>query len=167
MAGLIHITGEDGKELSQDQARAFLQKNGMGHLGGLVGDDDIQVGYHTGTPLPELSPFAPTSGQTVHCHTGTQLTGLKEEPDDKVVSPSHYVGKTETIDVIEDAGCLEGFVHGNAIKYICRLGRKKGQSFDDAKKALWYTLFYFFKVCGGSKDEALQIVEKTYGKANQ
>ena len=145
MAGLIHITGEDGKELSQDQARAFLQKNGMGHLGGLIGDDDIQVCCHTGTPLPEF----------------------KEEPDDKVVSPSHYVGKTETIDVIEDAGCLEGFVHGNAIKYICRLGRKKGQSFDDAKKALWYTLFYFFKVCGGSKDEALQIVEKTYGKANQ
>ena len=146
MAGLIHITGEDGKELSQDQAREFLQKNGMGHLGGLVGDDDIQWHCHTGDSLPEPE--------------------RKEEPDDKVVSPSHYVGKTETIDVIEDAGCLEGFVHGNAIKYICRLGRKKGQSFDDAKKALWYTLFYFFKVCGGSKDEALQIVEKTYGKAN-
>ena len=147
MAGLIHIMGEDGKELSQDQARAFLQKNGMGHLGGLVGDDDIQLHCHTGDSLPDPE--------------------FKEESNDKVVSPSHYVGKTETIDVIEDAGCLEGFVHGNAIKYICRLGRKKGQSFDDAKKALWYTLFYFFKVCGGSKDEALQIVDKTYGKANQ
>ena len=53
--------------------------------------------------------------------------------------PDHYGGDTtyEAIKVIE-AWDL-GFCLGNAVKYICRCGRKDGMSrLDDLRKAAWY-----------------------------
>lgn len=51
--------------------------------------------------------------------------------------PSHYGGDTtyEAIKVIE--AWRLGFCLGNAVKYICRAG-KKGSSVEDLKKAVWY-----------------------------
>jgi len=51
--------------------------------------------------------------------------------------PQHYGGDTvyEAIKVIE-AWDL-GFHLGNAVKYICRVG-KKGSDLEDLKKARWY-----------------------------
>lgn len=58
--------------------------------------------------------------------------------DDLVNSPPHYThGKYECIDVIEDWRL--GFCLGNAIKYICRCGKKDGGDMvQDLKKAIWY-----------------------------
>ena len=40
---------------------------------------------------------------------------------EKVNHPSHYnSGKLEAIDIIEDAGMIEGFCLGNALKYLLR-----------------------------------------------
>lgn len=51
--------------------------------------------------------------------------------------PSHYnSGGIEVIDVIEDWGL--GFSLGNALKYICRAGRKTNDPTEDLKKAQWY-----------------------------
>jgi hypothetical protein len=52
--------------------------------------------------------------------------------------PSHYnVGKIEAIQVIEDWQL--GFHLGNAVKYICRAGRKDGNTAQqDIEKAIWY-----------------------------
>lgn len=69
------------------------------------------------------------------CELG-QSTPKREE----VNHPSHYGGADnlyEAIKVIEAWGL--GFCLGNAVKYICRAGKKEGAtSLTDLRKALWY-----------------------------
>jgi hypothetical protein len=59
---------------------------------------------------------------------------------DDVDHPPHYGGAEdpyEAIKVIEAWGF--GFCLGNAVKYICRAGRKPGaDAAEDLKKAAWY-----------------------------
>ena len=52
--------------------------------------------------------------------------------------PSHYnSGKIEVIDFIEDQKL--GFHLGNAVKYICRAGKKDPSKVEeDLDKAIWY-----------------------------
>ena len=52
--------------------------------------------------------------------------------------PSHYAdGGIEVIDFIEDKKL--GFNLGNAVKYICRAGKKDASKYDqDLEKAIWY-----------------------------
>lgn len=58
---------------------------------------------------------------------------------EEIAHPAHYGGDTtyEAIKVIEAWGL--GFCLGNAIKYICRAGRKSTATrLSDLKKARWY-----------------------------
>jgi len=57
---------------------------------------------------------------------------------DQVSHPSHYnQGRFEVIEVIEDQKL--GFHLGNAIKYICRAGKKNPEkTVEDLQKAKWY-----------------------------
>ena len=56
---------------------------------------------------------------------------------ENVNHPSHYnSGGIEVIDVIEQWKL--GFHSGNALKYICRAGRKSKDPVEDLEKALWY-----------------------------
>ncbi len=59
--------------------------------------------------------------------------------DELVNNPSHYTqGKIEVIEFIEDQAHL-GFRRLTALKYICRSGKKDGESpRKDLKKAIWY-----------------------------
>lgn len=57
----------------------------------------------------------------------------------QVDHPNHYnCGQIEVIDLIEEWGL--GFCLGNAVKYICRSGKKGGPSGEkmDLEKAVWY-----------------------------
>lgn len=57
----------------------------------------------------------------------------------QVDHPNHYnCGQIEVIDLIEEWGL--GFCLGNAVKYICRAGRKGGKEElkEDLEKAIWY-----------------------------
>ena len=57
---------------------------------------------------------------------------------EKVNHPSHYNSNgMEVIDVIERWGL--GFELGNALKYICRAGRKDSSAIEDLEKAVWYS----------------------------
>ena len=62
---------------------------------------------------------------------------------DRVHSPSHYTaGKTEAIDIIEDAiksapNVESGFLQGQVLKYLLRMWLKDNPM-EDAKKAQWY-----------------------------
>ena len=62
---------------------------------------------------------------------------------DMVNNPSHYTrGKTEVIDIIEDAiqdapAPAEGLLQGQVLKYILRIWLKDNP-LQDAKKAKWY-----------------------------
>lgn len=70
---------------------------------------------------------------------------------DNVNHPSHYQGKIEVIDFIEDKEL--GFHLGNAIKYISRAGKKnKDTKIEDLRKAIWYIERYIEKYSkdGGS-----------------
>ena len=57
---------------------------------------------------------------------------------DIVNHPSHYTdGKIEVIEFIEDKNL--NYHKGNAIKYICRAGKKDPQKeIEDLQKAIWY-----------------------------
>lgn len=57
---------------------------------------------------------------------------------DNVNHPAHYTdGKIEVIDFIEDKKL--GFHLGNAVKYICRAGKKDPEkTIEDLQKAEWY-----------------------------
>jgi hypothetical protein len=65
------------------------------------------------------------------------------EKDDRVVSPSHYTGgKTEVIDIIEDAikdapSTIFGMLQGQVLKYMLRVWLKDNP-LEDMKKARWY-----------------------------
>lgn len=67
--------------------------------------------------------------------------------NDPVNHPSHYTsGKYEVIDIIEDqlgADGIRGFCLGNAVKYICRAGKKDPtKTRQDLEKAIWYINHY-------------------------
>lgn len=66
---------------------------------------------------------------------------LRVKPE-QVDHPDHYGGEEnpyEAIKVIEALGWGEGFVKGNAIKYLMRAGRKPGTPERvDLEKAKWY-----------------------------
>lgn len=57
---------------------------------------------------------------------------------DDINHPPHYnTGKIEVIEFIEDQKL--DYHSGNAIKYICRAGRKdKTKTIEDLEKAIWY-----------------------------
>ena len=67
-----------------------------------------------------------------------ELIKSTETKEDTVNHPSHYTsGKIEVIDFIEDQKL--GYHRGNAIKYICRAGKKdKAKETEDLEKAIWY-----------------------------
>lgn len=72
---------------------------------------------------------------------------ILQVPDDPVNHPSHYTsGKYEVIDIIEDqlgAEGIRGFCLGNAVKYICRAGKKDpAKTRQDLEKAIWYINHY-------------------------
>ena len=59
------------------------------------------------------------------------------EDNDVVNHPSHYQGKIEVIDFIEDHNL--NFNRGNAVKYISRAGKKDiNKDVEDLEKAVWY-----------------------------
>lgn len=60
------------------------------------------------------------------------------EKHDPVNHPSHYTsGKIEVIDFIEDQKL--NYHCGNAVKYICRAGKKNPDKVvEDLQKAIWY-----------------------------
>ena len=66
---------------------------------------------------------------------------------DPVNRPYHYAaGRFEVIDIIEDQTGekgLRGFCLGNALKYICRSGKKDpDKTIEDLEKAVWYLQHY-------------------------
>lgn len=74
------------------------------------------------------------------CSTTCYRLGYHDPIDlNPVDHPSHYGGNTtyEAIKVIEAWGL--GFNLGNALKYLCRQGRKEGvDGLEDLRKARWY-----------------------------
>lgn len=84
----------------------------------------------TTSALPPHLRYAPGMGEDVPV-------------EDPVNHPSHYLicipgqSPIEVIDIIE--ALQLNYYRGNALKYICRAGRKVGvDAVTDLKKAVWY-----------------------------
>lgn len=77
-----------------------------------------------------------------------------EEPADNVNHPSHYTGKYECIDVMQDVfgdEATNNFCLCNAFKYIWRARKKNG--LEDVKKAVWYLNKYVEEAEKDGEDE--------------
>ena len=85
---------------------------------------------------------------------GSRLAGAVIAPkaNDEINHPSHYTaGSIEVIDFLEAWDFP--FHLANAIKYICRAGRKdKNALVTDLKKAVWYINRYIDYVEKGGKE---------------
>ena len=111
---------------------------------GKTGEYDIDI-----TPDNCLGEYDPETGEWFDPDTGDPLNA---EPDaeaaknDSVNHPSHYTsGKIEVIDFIEDQKL--DFHLANALKYICRAGKKDpSKTKEDLEKAVWYLNRYITHV---------------------
>lgn len=77
-----------------------------------------------------------------HSKAFDKIMNDEKEPKEAVNHPLHYGGDTpyECIKVLFNWLSIEeyrGFLHGNAIKYLCRTG-KKDETVQELKKAVWY-----------------------------
>lgn len=72
------------------------------------------------------------------CNEDGSAVREAEIEEDNINHPSHYTsGKIEVIDFIDDQHL--NYEKGNAIKYICRAGKKDpNKEIEDLKKAIWY-----------------------------
>ena len=73
---------------------------------------------------------------------------------DPVNHPSHYTsGKIEVIDFLEDQNLP--FHLANALKYICRAGKKdRNKTAEDLRKAVWYLNRYIDHVLQKPEEES-------------
>lgn len=72
-------------------------------------------------------------------NSGRYPWGEEKSPADNVNHPSHYTGRYECIDVMQDVfgnEATDNFCLCNAFKYIWRARKKNG--LEDVKKAVWY-----------------------------
>lgn len=104
--------------------------NGVGKVKMETTKEDVLSMTHQVFPNPPV----PDVGDSVNIDPGSII--VKEVKN--VEHPSHYnFGKIEVIDFIEDQKL--GFHLGNAIKYICRAGKKDPKKTrEDLDKAIWY-----------------------------
>ena len=81
----------------------------------------------------------------------------------RIEHPSHYTqGKIEVIDFIEDQKL--DFRLANAVKYICRAGKKDPLAeVEDLKKAVWYINRYIEKTGEQHVKEAKQKMSLVLG----
>lgn len=88
------------------------------------------------------------------------------ESEDKMINPSHYKSSNgiECIDAIkaatENLNGYEGYLVGNAIKYLWRY-RKKNNAVQDTEKAIWYATKLFNEL----KNENEKTVEEKFQTA--
>lgn len=79
---------------------------------------------------------------------------MEEAKEEMVNHPRHYGGDTEyeCIKVLKawmGDDEYRGFLRGNAIKYLCRVG-KKDESVQELKKVKWY-VEKLIEACGGQE----------------
>lgn len=92
------------------------------------------------SPIPKSTTYKTDGPVMYYNKEENKLTPIRDfmTGAEKVNHPSHYTsGKIEVIDFIEDQKL--GFHLGNAVKYICRAGKKDPDKVkEDLDKAIWY-----------------------------
>ena len=101
--------------------------------------------------MPGTATNARLTGGNVRGKEKEMSEETKVTVDDPVNHPSHYTsGSIEVIDFIED----QKFPYhlGNAVKYICRAGKKDpDKTVEDLEKAVWYLNRYIGLLSSGKE----------------
>lgn len=109
-------------------------------------EEDDEEGWVTVYDSMERPKASPVPINLDYCFNKCFSEETKEEDkkyinDSAVNHPSHYnSGKYETLEVIKDILTTEeykGFLHGNALKYLCRC-KLKGAKVQDLEKCKFY-----------------------------
>lgn len=98
-------------------------------------------------PYPDCGNNAPNNLTEIVGEMREDYDKKQTQEFDPVNRPSHYAaGRFEVIDIIEDQLGIEGlrgFCLGNALKYVCRAGKKDpSKTIQDLEKAVWYLNHY-------------------------
>lgn len=115
-------------------------------------DDDVFEFNFEGSDL--VQKFAKSQVKLEEIKKPTIEYFSDEEPADNVNHPSHYTGKYECIDVMQDVfgdEATNNFCLCNAFKYIWRARKKNG--LEDVKKAVWYLKKYIEEAEKDGEDE--------------
>ena len=91
--------------------------------------------------LDDMDPNKPPYGKVSFAFEEFEILPEKDiQEGDPVNHPSHYTdGKFEVIDFLETKGLWKNFYYANAVKYICRAGKKNpDKKQEDLNKAVWY-----------------------------
>jgi hypothetical protein len=105
-----------------------------------------------GCPLSAHFPtntFSPCT-QCKRCSAFELANAEDEKPKENVNHPSHYGGKDNTYEAIKVIEAWDLGMHvGNAVKYLCRAGKKDPtKEIEDIRKAIWYLKRRIFVLTG-------------------
>ncbi|MFD7257154.1 DUF3310 domain-containing protein [Streptomyces sp. NPDC059874] len=121
-----------------DKVRVTADRGGFGFVG--VRGKVYSVNSHTTAPYPygvklylggrvEYKAFAEDEIEPL---------GIEEADYSAIDSPGHYTWLPNGLQVIDLTEHMN-FSRGNAVKYLCRAGRKDPSTeLEDLRKALWY-----------------------------
>lgn len=143
---------DHGNILAHEQINDIKKSIGKCDVGKTVDDKSIESDEDISDCIDELAKAAEAMKDYVEKTFNISFDNEDEDEDnfnDSVNHPSHYTdGKYEVIDFIEQ---YASEVHiGNAVKYICRAGKKDEDTYiEDLKKAEWYLLRYHDGVLSG------------------
>ena len=115
-------------------------------------DGSIHYGYNAKTGEYDIPLEEEDTVKEVTVFPGDTLKGMRHGENDPVNHPSHYTsGKIEVIDFLEDQNLP--FHLANALKYICRAGKKNPEkTAEDLEKAVWYLNRYISHVLKAPED---------------
>lgn len=152
--GRIEFTVNDKSSRYHGKHLELDVESGYAYEFGHVGDASQRVRYFA--PDESFDTFGPLWRQKAAGETGNAA----QEKKDMVDKPAHYSRyDLETIDALGGTMSPEefnGFLKGNAIKYLTRAGAKDSLE-QDLHKVCWYAMFLYLQN-GGS----IESLGKTY-----
>lgn len=105
--------------------------------------------YKDGKPTGKKAVFKPVAvAKSIH-----KKDDAKQEKKNDNIIPAYYGGEDNAYEAIKVINAWNlGFELGNAVKYICRAGKKPGNEYvNELKKARFY-VDYEIQKCNGGKE---------------
>lgn len=152
--GRIEFTVNDKSSRYHGKHLELDVESGYAYEFGHIGDDSQRVHYFA--PVESFDTFGPHWRQ----YANKKIDNAAQVEKDMVDHPAHYSRyDLETIDALRGTMSpdeFNGFLKGNAIKYLTRAGAKDALE-QELRKACWYTMFLY--LANGGTVESLG---KTY-----
>ena len=105
--------------------------------------------YKDGKPTGKKAVFKPVAvAKAIH-----KKDDAKQEKKSDDIIPAYYGGEDNAYEAIKVINAWNlGFELGNAVKYICRAGKKPGNEYVNELKTARFYVDYEIQKCNGSKE---------------